>query len=245
MDSFEVLGISSSASETEIKSAYKKLAREHHPDKGGDPERFQEIQKAYESALNRPRPSFSTMFDDMINIVPKRRNRVEIKLTLEELFIGKSLMIQGVQIHLPMGIVPYQIIVVPELPEHQLLITVLKHPYFSFDPMTKNLVFKTSISLCEALIGYRGKIKHPNGKMLYITTPKNVVIGHETIFRCKHIGVPTGDSNGFSDLVVIFSLIMPKTIDSEKHRSHIMDIFECNVPLIEKRDDDIDVSLSA
>ena len=45
---YEVLGVSKTATTTEIKKAYLKLARTHHPDKGGDPERFKEIAQANE-----------------------------------------------------------------------------------------------------------------------------------------------------------------------------------------------------
>ena len=45
---YKTLGVLPSASAEEIKSAYKGLAREHHPDKGGDPDRFKRIVKAYE-----------------------------------------------------------------------------------------------------------------------------------------------------------------------------------------------------
>jgi DnaJ homolog subfamily A member 2 len=48
-DYYSILGVEKNASGDDIKNAYRKLAREHHPDKGGDKERFQEIQKAYET----------------------------------------------------------------------------------------------------------------------------------------------------------------------------------------------------
>ncbi|MCX7265658.1 MAG: ribosome recycling factor, partial [Burkholderiales bacterium] len=35
------------ATAAEIKQAFRKLASQHHPDKGGDTQKFQEIQAAY------------------------------------------------------------------------------------------------------------------------------------------------------------------------------------------------------
>ena len=45
---YEVLGVDKSNSCNEIKKVYFKLARTHHPDKGGDPELFKEILRASE-----------------------------------------------------------------------------------------------------------------------------------------------------------------------------------------------------
>lgn len=45
---YQTLGVEKTASPDEIKRAYRRLASQHHPDKGGDKLRFQEIQKAYE-----------------------------------------------------------------------------------------------------------------------------------------------------------------------------------------------------
>jgi DnaJ-class molecular chaperone len=47
-DLYSVLGVSRNAETTEIRSAYKQLAKEHHPDKGGDPEKFKELSQAHE-----------------------------------------------------------------------------------------------------------------------------------------------------------------------------------------------------
>ena len=51
MDLYEALGVARDASGDEIKKAYRKLAREMHPDVNPDPqvaERFKEITAAYE-----------------------------------------------------------------------------------------------------------------------------------------------------------------------------------------------------
>jgi curved DNA-binding protein len=48
-DPYSILGIDKNASDNEIKSAYRKLAKEHHPDRGGDGEKFAKINAAYDS----------------------------------------------------------------------------------------------------------------------------------------------------------------------------------------------------
>ncbi len=49
MNHYETLGVNKSATPDEIKKAYRRLASQHHPDKGGDTAKFQEIQTAYDT----------------------------------------------------------------------------------------------------------------------------------------------------------------------------------------------------
>src|SRR3989344_4642706 len=46
-DYYQILGVQKSATQEDIKRAYRKLAHQHHPDKGGDEKRFKEVSEAY------------------------------------------------------------------------------------------------------------------------------------------------------------------------------------------------------
>lgn len=48
-DYYSILGVSEKASPDEIKKAYRKLANQHHPDKGGDQAKFKDISVAYDT----------------------------------------------------------------------------------------------------------------------------------------------------------------------------------------------------
>ena len=68
MNYYELLGVSKTSTQDEIKKAYRKLASSYHPDRiGGDTAKFQSIQAAYDTLgdaakraeYDNPRPQFS------------------------------------------------------------------------------------------------------------------------------------------------------------------------------------------
>jgi len=66
---YETLGLSDNASESEIKKAYRKLARQYHPDVNKDPsaeEKFKEINAAYEVLSDKDKKAQYDMHGDDI-----------------------------------------------------------------------------------------------------------------------------------------------------------------------------------
>jgi curved DNA-binding protein len=70
MDHYSTLGVSKNASEKDIKTAFRKLAAQHHPDKGGDHKKFVEIKEAYETLSN---PQKRQMYDQFGTADPNQR----------------------------------------------------------------------------------------------------------------------------------------------------------------------------
>jgi curved DNA-binding protein len=132
-DYYKTLGINKSAAADDIKKAYRKLASQHHPDKGGDTARFQEIQEAYavlsdvekRQQYDNPVPHFSQSggtnfdFDAIFNIFGadlrnQRRQapRLSIWISLTDVFIGgpRTLSLQSdigtsqIEIDIPVGV---------------------------------------------------------------------------------------------------------------------------------------------
>jgi DnaJ-class molecular chaperone len=66
-DYYAALGVPKTATADDIKRAFRRLASQHHPDKGGDTQKFQAIQQAYatlgddqkRAEYDNPRPQFS------------------------------------------------------------------------------------------------------------------------------------------------------------------------------------------
>jgi molecular chaperone DnaJ len=97
----DILGVQPTATEEEIKKAYRKKAMENHPDKGGDAEEFKKVLDAYEILTGKkqePRPEQQNPFGRNPFGNPFGRNsgfrmkarplNLDIELTIDEVFHG-------------------------------------------------------------------------------------------------------------------------------------------------------------
>lgn len=111
-DFYQILGVNQNATQDEIKKAYRKLAVEHHPDKGGDENKFKKISEAYDTIGdenkrsqydNQKRNPFANMggggagfnpFEEMFNQMHTQRKRavpdkiIEVVVNAVESFLG-------------------------------------------------------------------------------------------------------------------------------------------------------------
>ena len=130
MDHYQTLGVAKTATPDEIKKSYRKLASQHHPDKGGDTSTFQKIEEAYRilsdpnqrqqydtpqhqfhgfgSDTNFNNVNLGDLFAQMFGQAghPQHRQqqphvfRTVIHITLEQAFNGDT---QNVRLQTPMG----------------------------------------------------------------------------------------------------------------------------------------------
>jgi curved DNA-binding protein len=112
-DYYKTLGVPPSASQDEIKKAYRSMAMKHHPDRGGDQTKFQEIQEAYnilsdenlKAQHDNPGQHFNFGNEDMFGSFfggpfggfqfrssPRNSNvTAVVDISLEEVLVGKTI----------------------------------------------------------------------------------------------------------------------------------------------------------
>ena len=216
-DYYQILGIARSASADEIKRAYRRLASQHHPDKGGNKERFQEIQEAYavlgddskKQEYDNPRSQFRGMpggfnMDEIFNMfgVNMRQRqgaaRIALWVTLEDVARGGPRVIalqtgnsiSNAEIEIPVGINDGDTIRYPRLsPDgHDLVITYRVKPDPRWQREGRNITTERPVEIWDLILGCEIPVTDLLGANLMLTVPPNTQPG--STLRLRGRGLP-------------------------------------------------------
>lgn len=92
---WSILNVPKNSSKELVKKSYRKLALIHHPDKGGDPEKFRQVTDAYHEIMEGDDTKYDGL-SDIVNLFstffyPEKKlenSEVELELTLSQIYIG-------------------------------------------------------------------------------------------------------------------------------------------------------------
>lgn len=236
MDHYATLGLSKSATEADIKTAFKKLALLHHPDRGGDTQQFSAINEAYEVLKDtKKRLEYDTKlhFEDNISkdyYYPTKNQNIKIShtITFAEQFTGKEANIsyylpsgetRHVTVKIPKGINAGQNITFsnlgdntnPNLPPGDLIlhIKVLADSVWTRDGDDVKTI--KNINIIDLIVGTTCQITLPTGKTLDLVIKPGTQIG--TVLNISQHGIPHIGGTFTGNILIKINADVPKITD--------------------------------
>lgn len=232
MSPYTVLGVSPDADEATIKSAYRTLVKQFHPDRNpNDPNaevRFREVQEAYEQITTRspqphtPNHSFTSIFETAVE--------VPIDIAFHGGKIPFSLNAQGRKFDLMIDIPAMSItgtrLKVNGLPSEldflDLYIVVIVQDNPSFRTMGGTIIANVEVDVATAILGGEVSVKTFDGERFFQVQP------------CTHTGqmfclpglgfqVNTQQGPRREDFLVHLSVVLPSAIND--HQRAAMEAF--------------------
>jgi curved DNA-binding protein len=239
-DHYATLGVARTATPDEIKRAFRRLASQHHPDKGGDTKKFQEIQAAYDTLgdsakrqqYDNPAPQFAGGapfdFDNIFNMFGARfqhpgqaqqqQVRMSLWITLADVAQGGrrtvSLGNMTVEIEIPLGIKDGDNVQYANLGPGgtNLVVNFRIHPHPRWERQGLNLTQNETVLVWDLILGGEIPVRDIQGTTLNMTIPAGTQPG--TMLRLKGRGLRNRQGEA-GDLFVRLQARLPDTIPQE------------------------------
>lgn len=238
-DYYAILGVNKQATDSEIKKAYRKLASQHHPDRGGDTETFKQVQEAYDilsdsskrAEYDNPQGFFSQRrnFDDIMdqyftqfNVRSQMRSsRIELWIPLEDVARGGPRLItvntgagsMPVEINIPQGIQDGEAIRYPKLIRGTDLVVEFRvNPHHEWHREGLDLWCEKPINFWQLIIGTEVTVKDLLGRSVNLKVPTMTKPGSS--LRLKGRGLQR-DRYNTGDIFVRIKATMPDHVPEE------------------------------
>lgn len=237
-DYYQILGVERGAAADDIKSAYRKLASQHHPDRGGDTAKFQEIQEAYATLSDEQKraqydnpqsqfqfhqhgvpPEFAHHFGDIFGHIFRHQvrpqTRVQVHLDLKDLATGgkRNYNISGrlIEIDIPLGIESGQEVRYPNLGPngHDLVIIYTVGQHPDFQRQGLNLLAQRSLDFWDLILGCELEITNLQGNKLTVTIPERTRPGSQMRLKGQGLKHPHGP---VGDIILNIETHLPANI---------------------------------
>jgi curved DNA-binding protein len=235
MDPYSVLGVGKTATQDEIRKAYRSLAMKHHPDRGGDEAQFKAINEAYTTiGDSKKRAQYDTGFsynstnwDDIFRNSRRHQHRyrhqAQIRMTLNIDFEtairgGKKLIsvglgdgISAMEIHIDPGVVTGDSARYATN-AGDLIVTFRVDPSKTWSRTNNNLTREVELDIWQLITGTVAVVETVWNEKIRLTVPPKTQ--PDALLRVKGKGAKTlWDGQG--DMFVRIKARIPKDISSE------------------------------
>ena len=238
-DYYSILGVDRKASDSEIKKAYRKLASQHHPDRGGDTDTFKQVQEAYDVLGNpqrrqeydSPQGFYSQRhnFDDMLdqyftqfNIRSQMQSsRINLWINLEDVARGGPRLItvnagagsMPVEIDIPQGIHDGEAVRYPKLIKGSDLVVGFRvNPHAQWHRDGLDLWCEKPLNFWQLIVGTEIPVKDLIGRSVNLKVPPRTKPGSSLRLKSRGLQRP-GHNPG--DIFVRIRATMPDNIPNE------------------------------
>lgn len=225
------LGVSESASQDEIKSAYRNLAKEYHPDRpNGNESLFKELGEAWDvlkdpktrREYDNPQPQFNfrsshftNTFDGFEDIFAQFSQRRQIKrykavITILESINGRKITINGEEYSIPPGVMSGSSFRINE--NEQLVVMIRNDPKFT----VQGYSIHTShpVPIIECILGGEIHVKTVCDSTLKINIPAGS--DHTTVLKVSGYGMMHPQTRTRQEMLIHIEPIMPKDLTNEE-----------------------------
>lgn len=216
---WDILGITPSASQEEIQQAYRRLAFEYHPDRGGDSKMFNTLTEAYQQLKNRkPVPILTQPKTTLVNLKLSIQQQIEGISDYIEVYDPSTKETLVIKVKIPAGAQNNDKIKIKYKGKNY-IINILEKRDDVFTRQGFNIIMYLTIDIVEAMLGTDKTIIDPCGEEHVLKISPGTQ--NDEMFAISEKGLYNKKKRKRGNIYIYTSITIPK-LDSENLEEFII-----------------------